>query len=194
MRLAYKAKIILVVVIGLGTLAVAYYMGVEKGKRMSLSLTPTQTVLPAPSTTISTTLNSTSTTLAKNVPSNILAFLDENKTGTIEAILPYDFEGDGRQEYIVEERIPGSAGVLYWYILFEENMHVQKIEAPSVYRNISTGRLRGHNSITITKEGLIKETAPVYSDKDPDCCPSEGETIFYFSFKKNNLNIINTGT
>jgi hypothetical protein len=59
MRLTYTAKVILLVGIGLGTLAVAYYTGIEKSKRVSLSLIPTQvsstsnfTTTPSPTPTI----------------------------------------------------------------------------------------------------------------------------------------------
>jgi uncharacterized protein (TIGR02145 family) len=55
MRLTYTAKIILLVVIGVGTLAVAYYMGIEKGKRAPISLAPTHFASPAPSIAITTT-------------------------------------------------------------------------------------------------------------------------------------------
>ncbi len=58
MRLTNTMTVILLVMVGLGTLAVEYYMGYEKGKRAPLSLTPTQVVSPAPSIAITTTPSS----------------------------------------------------------------------------------------------------------------------------------------
>ncbi len=60
MRLAYLIRNILIVVIGLVTLAVAY-TGIEKSKKVSINLTPTQVFLPTPSIAITATTSPTPT-------------------------------------------------------------------------------------------------------------------------------------
>jgi hypothetical protein len=65
MRLANTLKIILVVVIGLGTLAVVYIVEHQR-KRVPISLTPIQTASPAPSTIISNSPISTISTVTPN--------------------------------------------------------------------------------------------------------------------------------
>lgn len=128
----------------------------------------------------------------KEIPDVISTFIETNKVGVVEILLPYDFENDGRQEFLVGERIPGSAAVLYWYVLFEENGVIQKIEPPHGYKEVKMGRYRGNNWVTITNEGLIKEIAPLYLENDPNCCPSGGQTLFFFQFKNGKLELIKT--
>lgn len=126
----------------------------------------------------------------KEVPAAISAFVKANKIGVVEILLPYDFEEDGRQEFLIGERLPGSAGALHWYVLFIKNQTIQKVEPPYGYKETEKGRFRGHNSVTITKEGLITENAPLYLPEDPNCCPSGGEALFFFQFENDNLKLL----
>lgn len=128
--------------------------------------------------------------LQNEIPRKINSFIQAARVGQIESISPYDFDDDGQEEYLVAERIPGSAGALYWYVVFIKNEIIKRTEPDSMYRTIEAGRLRGNNSIVITKEGLIKEISPVYISGDPNAAPSGGRLISYFTFVNGKIQLV----
>lgn len=119
----------------------------------------------------------------------VSTFVRQNRIGEIERLMPYDFEQDGRQEFLIGERLPRSARSLHWYVVFLRNGGIKKIEPPPY--GVKVGRLRGHQSIEVTNDGLIKIIAPIYLPEDANCCPSGGERVFLFEFQNDDLQLIN---
>lgn len=71
MRLAFILEIILLVVIGLGTLAVVYYVGHHKRKIVSLSLIPVQTLSETPSISIPSATSNPIPTITPEIDTSI---------------------------------------------------------------------------------------------------------------------------